>query len=228
MDFGKCLVRSSFLKKGAGFFFLVMLCLIAILVTSAAAQSTASIAVSGVVKAHPPVAAFIGDPLSGKAPLLVKFADQSKFFPTAWKWEYRSATGSWTKFSTSRNASFTFPAGSYDIRLTVTNTAGSDSATKAGYISVTTPVKKPVARFSVFPNTGKAPLWVVFRENSENNPTSYRWRFGDGTSSVLKDPPSHEYRQPGFYVVQLTVSNSAGSDTTERFVVVIPRWWWWQ
>jgi PKD repeat protein len=36
-----------------------------------------------------------------------------------------------------RNASFTFPAGTYDINLTATNAAGSDDELKTGYITAT-------------------------------------------------------------------------------------------
>ena len=53
---------------------------------------------------------------------------------------------------------------------------------------------------------------VVFENQSENNPTSYKWYFGDGDSSSLENP-SHLYSSPGQYNVTLEVSNANGQDT---------------
>jgi len=89
-------------------------------------------------KLAPPVAAFSGTPLSGDAPLTVQFTDLSINTPTSWNWEYQNATVSWTPFSTAQNPSIPFPAGTYDIRLTATNSAGSNTKTEPGYIIVAT------------------------------------------------------------------------------------------
>jgi PKD repeat protein len=197
-----------------------------ILVSAVAAQTTATITITGELK-RPPVAAFIGVPTSGTALLHVTFTDLTMPTPNSWKWEYRNETVvDWTQFSTAQNPSYPFPVGTYDIRLTAINTAGSDDDTKDDYIHVSAPIKKPVAWFFANPNIGKTPLWVTFKDASLNDPTSYHWKFGDGTTSSVKNPPLHEYRWPGVYKVQLTVSNSAGSDTAERFVVALSRWWW--
>jgi len=226
-DFGRCSVSLYLQRKRAWIFYPVFLCAILILFSAVAAQTTAIIKITGEIKEVPPVAAFIGAPTSGTALLHVTFTDQSTHSPNSWKWEYRNETVvDWTQFSTAQSPSYPFPAGTYDIRLTTTNTAGSDDDTKDDYIHVSAPVKKPVARFFANPNIGKTPLWVTFKDESLHDPTSYHWRFGDGTTSSLKNPPMHEYRWPGVYKVQLTVSNSAGSDTTERFVVASSRWWW--
>lgn len=222
-------MSSFFQRKQAWIFYQVFLCIILIAVPPAAAQTTSSISVSGVLKEQPPVAAFIGAPASGTDPLLVTFTDQSTHFPGSWKWEYRNATAGWMKFSTLQNPMNTFPAGTYDIRLTVTNSAGSDSVTKKEYISVTQvteKVKRPVALFDTDPKVGSAPLKVTFTDKSQHDPTTYSWSFGDGTTSTLKNPSAHTYTQPGLYRVELTVSNSAGSDTGVRFVFTVPRWLW--
>jgi PKD repeat protein len=85
-----------------------------------------------------PVADFSADPLSGETPLIVQFTDLSTGPPTSWNWEYRLGTGSWTQFSTAQHPSHTFTdVGSYRIRLTATNTMGSNTKTSsAGYITV--------------------------------------------------------------------------------------------
>ena len=59
---------------------------------------------------------------------------------------------------------------------------------------------------------GKAPFIVQFKDLSTNNPTSWSWQFGDGTSSSEQNP-RHIYPQVGAYDVRLTVSNAYGSDT---------------
>lgn len=174
-----------------------------------------------------PVAQFIGKPTSGTAPLNVKFTDQSTNTPTSWKWEYRKGSGSWTQFAKNKNPSYTFPAaGSYDIRLTASNKGGSDVETKTAYITVTTPVRRPVARFTQDIYVGRAPLTVHFTDHSLYNPDTYFWQFGDGSTSSEKNPV-HTYTRPGFYHVRERVSSAGGSDTASSGVLVLRTGWWW-
>jgi PKD repeat protein len=84
-------------------------------------------------------------------------------------------------------------------------------------------MKKPVAKFTQSKYSGKVPLTVQFTDKSLNSPTTYLWRFGDGSTSSEKSP-SHVYTKAGIYVPQLTVTNSAGSDTSMGLVVVLPKW----
>jgi len=82
-----------------------------------------------------PVAAFSGSPTSGEAPLTVAFADQSTGTPSTWSWSFGDGGT-----STAQNPSHVYTApGTYNVTLTVTNSAGSDSETKSGYVRVTTP-----------------------------------------------------------------------------------------
>jgi PKD repeat protein len=81
-----------------------------------------------------PVATFSGTPVWGLAPLNVQFNDTSTGSPTSWKWEYKNVALPWTQFSTAQNPVFSFPTGTYDVRLTATNAGGSSTETKSGYI----------------------------------------------------------------------------------------------
>jgi len=172
-----------------------------------------------------PVAAFTATPTSGYAPLSVQFTDLSTNNPTAWKWEYRKNPGTWVQFSTGQNPSFTFnETGFYSIRLTVTNAAGSNTVTRANYITVN-PVRKPIALFSQDKVLGRAPLTVSFRDRSLYNPTDYFWTFGDGATSTEQNPV-HTYTRSGLFTVQLRVSNTAGSDTARGMVFVVSTQWW--
>ena len=81
-----------------------------------------------------PVADFSADVTSGEAPLSVQFTDLSTGSPTAWAWDFENDG---TVDSTEQNPSHTYTtAGTYTVNLTVTNAAGSDSAVKADYVTV--------------------------------------------------------------------------------------------
>ncbi len=73
----------------------------------------------------------------------------------------------------------------------------------------------PVAAFTGSPTSGTAPLQVSFTDQSTNTPTSWLWEFGDGNSSSLQNP-QYTYHYAGNYAVQLTVSNSNGSNTETK------------
>ncbi|HRZ48558.1 MAG TPA: FISUMP domain-containing protein [Bacteroidales bacterium] len=53
---------------------------------------------------------------------------------------------------------------------------------------------------------------VFFTDQSLNNPTSWKWYFGDGDSSQIQHP-QHVYQFAGTFTVVLTVTNPAGSNT---------------
>ena len=53
----------------------------------------------------------------------------------------------------------------------------------------------------------------AFSDLSQRGVSSWRWSFGDGTTSPLADP-THTYTQPGRYVVKLRVCNPLGCDST--------------
>ncbi|HWQ47636.1 MAG TPA: PKD domain-containing protein [Methanosarcina sp.] len=155
-----------------------------------------------------PVANFEGSPVSGKAPLNVKFTDKSTGIPTKWKWSFGDGTS-----STLQNPIHKYSnVGNYTVTLTVTNAVGSSTKTISNYIKVGTTPTKPVANFEGSPVSGKVPLNVVFKDTSTGTPTKWKWNFGDGTSSTLKNP-THKYSKVGNYTVTLTVTNAVGSST---------------
>ena len=53
---------------------------------------------------------------------------------------------------------------------------------------------------------------VHFRDTSQEIPTDWLWYFGDGDSSLLRNP-THSYDSSGTYAVTLIVSNMIGTDT---------------
>ncbi len=165
----------------------------------------------------PPVASFSASPTSGNTPLKVQFTDKSTGAPTKWKWSFGDST-----YSTQRNPAHTYSkAGKYTVALTASSAAGSNTLKQSSYINVAAPLKAPIAAFSAFIRSGKAPLKVQFTDKSSNNPTSQKWGFGDGTYSTARNP-AHTYSKAGKYTVKLTVKNAKGSSTktVSGYVVV--------
>jgi len=79
------------------------------------------------------------------------------------------------------------------------------------------------ANFTANITSGPAPLAVQFTDTSTGNPTAWSWTFGDGAIST-EQHPVHTYAVPGTYTVSLTVTNSAGSNTTTQTdcITVVP------
>jgi len=157
-----------------------------------------------------PVAAFSGTPLAGPTgtctdTMSVKFTDASTNTPTSWAWTFGDDST-----STAQNPLHKYwQKGVYTVGLTATNADGNDVETKTAYVTV---YDCPVANFSSDVSSGSPPTTVVFTDLSTNTPTSWRWYFGDDSTSALKNP-THEYINVGVYDVSLVAINLAGSDS---------------
>jgi PKD repeat protein len=103
-----------------------------------------------------PVAAFSGTPTSGPAPLSVTFTDASTNQPTSWAWDFDNDG---TVESTAQNPVFTFGAtGTYSVKLTAANAAGSDEEVKINYVTVgTSPTPTPTPAPTPTPTPTPAP-----------------------------------------------------------------------
>ena len=165
-------------------------------------------------------AQFTASPLSGRTPLAVRFTSQSTGTITSYEWDFNndgivdSRMKNPLKFFTS--------AGQYSVKLTVRGPDGTDEELKNQYVVVTPWLLRPIALFSASTLSGAAPLNVTFTDKSYNNPDSYLWKFGDGTTSTQKNP-SHTYPVPGYYKVSLTATNGAGSSSRAMNIYVTSR-----
>lgn len=145
----------------------------------------------------------------GEAPLSVNFTDQSTGMVSAYNWNFGDGSS-----STAQNPSHTFNnVGSYDVVLTVTGPAGTDTRTKT--VIVSSQIEAPEAQFSADQTTGISTLTVQFTDTSTGSISTYDWDFGDGSTSTLRNP-SHTYSSPGAYTVSLTVTGPGGSDTETK------------
>ena len=166
-----------------------------------------------------PVANFYASNTSTTTGSYVYFYDNSTNYPTSWKWIFTGGTPSSSTYS-NPYVVYNTP-GKYDVKLVVSNTGGSDSIVKTGYITVTiTP--KPVANFNASNTSITTGSYVYFYDNSTNYPTSWKWIFTGGSpSSSTYNNPYVVYNTPGKYDVKLMVSNNGGSDSIIKVGYII-------
>ena len=132
-----------------------------------------------------------------------------------WTWMWKFGDGA---TSTLENPVHTYTAlGTYTVTLVVNNTDCYDSVKHT--VSVL-PVP-PVADF-VEPADACAPLSVTFENTSLNTATpgtTYKWDFGDGSTSTAKNP-SYTYYDAGIYTIELTVTGPGGISSIPKTIEV--------
>jgi PKD repeat protein len=132
--------------------------------------------------------------------LAVAFSDGSVNGPTAWLWDFGDGTT-----SVAQNPQHDYAApGTYTVCLTTTNSCGEDIQCTAVQVNCA----PPAAGFLVQTDG----LSITLTDLSSNNPASWLWTFGDGTTSEEQNP-DHSYAMPGNYEICLTVSSVCGSTT---------------
>ncbi|MFA5416709.1 MAG: PQQ-binding-like beta-propeller repeat protein, partial [Methanoregula sp.] len=163
-----------------------------------------------------PVANFTADVTSGWVPLAVQFTDTSDaVLPLSWNWSFGDGS-----FSTNQSPVHTFlNRGLYHISHSVTNISGSNSTTKAHFITAFS--NAPLPDFTANITSGLIPLPVQFTDTSATvSPLTWNWSFGDGSFSTDQNP-LHVFLQPGIYPVSLSISNASGRDTTKKMDYII-------
>ncbi len=176
-----------------------------------------------------PVPDFFGSPRSGDAALNVQFNDSSlSYGTTAWNWSFGDTSWFNTTSGTLRNATHIYPAeGSYTISLSLTNSSGTNTTSRSGYIVVGPP--PPIPDFTGSPRSGDVPLMVQFNDTSLSpGITRWNWSFGDTswfntTDPVLKNT-THAYTGSGSFLVGLSATNASGTNTTSKsdYITVNP------
>jgi chitodextrinase len=137
----------------------------------------------------------------------VNFTNESTF-ATGYLWDF--GDGAMTTESSPVHVYET--PGVYNVRLIALGHSG-DEAEVIHYATVEV-YPTPVAAFTFTPDQVVAPNEpVVFYNLSDGEATTFAWNFGDGHASNLEHP-THIYREPGTYTVQLTVSNDLGCSST--------------
>ncbi len=160
-----------------------------------------------VVIALPPTAVITASQTSGCAPTSVQFTGISTPGVNH-QWTFAGGTPA-TSTAANPTVTYTNP-GTYQVVYTVSNAAGSSSATQTINMGAgATPV------FTASTNG----LTATFTNNS-SNATSYSWDFGDGNNSSAASP-THTYAQDGIYTVVLSATNACGTNTASQTVVIV-------
>lgn len=158
----------------------------------------------------PPVADFTMNVIEECTPGIVQFTNTTTGSGTiTYEWEFPGGTPS---FSTEENPLVTYlNAGTYNVTLTATNSAGSDEEVQFAAVDI---IASPTPSFSY-----NVDGTVVSFFNLSQNAVSYLWDFGDGTFSVESDPV-HDYLDDGTYEVKLTAMSFCGDVMTEEIIVI--------
>lgn len=148
----------------------------------------------------------------------VEFTDFSTGEPTSWLWSFGDG-----ETSINQHVTHTYNnEGTYTVELTVANSDDTVTTTKQNYITVTTENLPPQTEFMVNSVNGKTNETIQFTDQSLFEPTSWRWYFGDGSTSSAQNP-QHIYTKPGVYSVSLFTANENGNnaETKTDFITII-------
>jgi PKD repeat protein len=63
-----------------------------------------------------------------------------------------------------------------------------------------------IPNFEAIPNSGVAPMMVMFTDLSSETPDTWEWDFGDGSANSSVMAPVHLYNTAGTYTITLTVT----------------------
>lgn len=167
---------------------------ITLIASNTVGKSKTSVSVE--VRGAPPQAKFaIRDPEKPKyVGEPVGFIDRSVGQVTSRTWQFGEGLGK----STDANPQFVFKeTGRVGVTLHVDGPFGNDESTV--FLTIE---QRPTLAFSFFPKEPVQKQEVVFVNQSKGDFRSWRWDFGDGTTSQEMSP-RHVYAQPGTYKLHL-------------------------
>lgn len=110
-------------------------------------------------------------------------------------------------------------AGSYTVKLVITDAAGCKDSTQVNNLVNTS---GPKAQFTVADTASCLGSSVLFTNLTNAGNFTSQWQFGDGTESTEKDP-SHRYADTGSYTVSLVIKDALGctdSLTKPQYVTI--------
>ncbi len=162
-----------------------------------------------------PVVAFTADTTSGTAPLTVNFTDESTgTAPLTYAWDFDNDG---VVDSTEQNPTFEYSnAGTYSVKLTVSNAAGSDEEIKTGYINVNpAPISAEILLNS---NSGKPGTTVFVTGSGFDASVAGTVWFDTNDNGVLdNDEPSIDVKTDADGAIPLLTSLTVPSASTGSY-----------
>jgi len=157
-----------------------------------------------ITEAGHPIAEFTADKDAGCAPCTVQFNNTSKGPHQIWKWNFGDGKDS-VDDSTESPIHIYDDDGTFQVALTILDTSlsdtGRDTETKKRFLIVGTATGK----IEVSDSVGCPGMEVTFTPLDTGGVASYKWFFGDGTSSDSISP-THIYNDTGIYSVTLELT----------------------
>ncbi|MFC2095489.1 PKD domain-containing protein [Candidatus Bipolaricaulota bacterium] len=162
-----------------------------------------------------PTASFAFSPTAPTAGATVSFNASASSDPDGsivmYQWDF---TGDGITDATGVYQSRAFSAGTYSVRLTVTDNDGASNTQIRSVAVGSTPNQPPSAAFTVSPSSGEPGIWFTFSAAGSTDPdgsiVSYAWNFGDGGTGA-GITAYNTYAAPGTYTVTLTVTDDDGA-----------------
>lgn len=147
-------------------------------------------------------------------PTTIVFLNESENADT-YLWTYPGGT------ATDKNLTLDFKvAGNYVITLRATGKGGNNTYSMTVRLTAA-PTPQPIANFTYSPNQNlTVPVKITFT-NTSKNADSYKWDFGDGTTSTETNPVK-EFTKAGTFKVKLTATGKINSADYSADVLVSP------
>ena len=166
---------------------------------------------------QPPTAAFTATPTNLVATFDATASSDADGTVTGYAWDFGdSTTGTGSKPTHTYGS-----AGSYPVKLTVTDDQGAtNSLTKT--VTVTAPPvnQPPTAAFTATPTNLVATFDATASSDADGTVTGYAWDFGDSTTGT-GSKPTHTYGSAGSYPVKLTVTDDQGATNSITKTVTV-------
>jgi autotransporter-associated beta strand protein len=161
-----------------------------------------------------PLARFTAVPSSGVAPLTVVFTDSSEGTVISRYWNLGDSAA-----DTATQLTHVYQnTGTYMVEYIISGPGGNDTLVQGSCVIVVD--QPPVARGSVTPLGGNAPVQIQAVDSSSGSITARVWTFGDGASDTVQNPV-HTYSVEGTFPVTLQVWGPGGTDTVTVGTVLV-------
>jgi len=108
--------------------------------------------------------------------------------------------------------------GTFTVTLTAENAAG--ESTESIDIVVVPPTQPPIAAIGTLPGVIEVGDVVALSSLSTNSPDTEVWTFGDGETATGARV-THTWASEGTYLLSLTATNAAGTNTATETVVIV-------